>query len=90
VDRFFTFVIDSNFLKTQTKMKILSFTYPHVVPVPHLYEFMWNKDILVDGSIDFHSTFFPSSYASKCYKCLSFCIQNKKELHTGLEQLEGE
>jgi len=81
-----------------------SFTHPEVVP--NLYEFPFllnaNKDILKNvgvvtkqlmDPIDFHSIFSPIQVNGvqdqHSSKCLILCSA-EKEIHTGLEQLQGE
>ncbi len=68
------------FLKgiVQTKMEILSsFTHPQVVP--NLYEFLCSAKY--KGRCVEESSFFRIS---------SFVVQQNKDIHTGLDLLEGE
>jgi len=64
------------------------------VTVPNLYEFTrW-----LTGAIDFHSRKKILWQSTATVSCLDtnilqnifFCVQQKKETHTGLEQHEGE
>ncbi len=59
---------------------------------------MWERE-QIWGIIDFHSTFFPTMEVNgaqnrpgyKLSSKISFlCVQQNKEIHTGLELLEGE
>ncbi len=58
---------------------------------------MWEIAVLA-GAIDFHSIYFPSIEVNGApkqpgYKLSSkffLCVQQNKDIHTGLELLEGE
>jgi len=86
-------------------MKILSsFTHPQVVA--NLYEFLLlntKEDILKNdwdfGTINLHSSFIfllwksmlPNNHLVPIVlQNIVLCVQQKKETHTGLQQLEGE
>ncbi len=87
------------------KMKILSsFTHPQVVP--NLYECLvllnTKEDVLNNvgfwGTIDFHSIFVllwksmvpQNSLVTNFLQNIFLSVQQNKEIHTGLELLEGE
>jgi len=79
-----------------------SFTHPQVVP--NLYEFVSSaehKDILKNdwnfGTTDLHSIFFfllwKSMVPNNCLvsivpQTIFLCVQQKKQTHTGMQQLE--
>jgi len=85
-------------VKMKPKMKILSsFAHPQVVA--NLYEFLSSdehKGRYFDERLEPKSCLAPLTSIvekKKYYQVLqniSLCVQQKKETHTGLKQLEGE